>query len=90
MPGQSCAGSFGAYNPTMRRFRLDPGLQELLSVALAATLEAHSKLWTEEIAAGEIGEETRAVLVAFRYVSSGSDPRLTEVGKATRKLTKET
>jgi hypothetical protein len=44
-------------------------------------LEAHSKLWADEIKAGEIGEETRAVIVALHYVSSGSDPSLTEVGK---------
>jgi hypothetical protein len=64
-----------------RRFRLAPGLIEVLKATMAAGLDAHQTLWEKEIAAGEIGEETRAVLVAFGWLSSGSDPRLTELAR---------
>jgi hypothetical protein len=65
---------------TNRRFKLAPGLQEVL---FTMAFDSHVERWTREIAASQFGEEARAVLVAIGWLSSGSDPRLSEIEEPT-------
>ncbi len=60
-----------------RRFKLAPGLQEVLKVIFeSALVDEHRKVWQSEIDAGEIGDETLAVLDAMHLISSRQDARI--------------
>jgi hypothetical protein len=61
-----------------RRFVLAPALQEILLATLQPRAEAHLKSWLEEIAKGDVGEETRSIILDLGYLSSSSDPRCRE------------
>lgn len=62
-----------------RRYRLEPGLQEQLEAALDKMLDSHMQVWKDNVTAGEIGEEERAVFAAMGWLSSRLDSRLTVV-----------
>lgn len=62
-----------------RRYRLEPGLKEQLEAALDKMLDSHVGMWRDNVKAGEIGEEERAVFAAMGWLSSRLDSRLTVV-----------
>ncbi len=62
-----------------RRWVLDSSLRKVLGMTLKDVVDEKVKGWLSEIEmTGEIDEEARAVLVAIGYLSSASDPRMTE------------
>jgi hypothetical protein len=66
-----------------RRFKLAPGLQEVLKVIFESSLvDEHRKVWQSEIDAGEIGDETLAVLDAMHLISSRQDARISPIEAA--------
>jgi hypothetical protein len=52
-----------------RRFRLEPALQEILSVLIEAKMKVHVEAWTQQVKDGEISEEARRAFVALGWMS---------------------
>jgi hypothetical protein len=70
------AGGAAPRPPKVTRWRLMRGLADVLQATADAKLEEHVKLWKDEIARGEIGEETRQVVAALHWITSLADSRL--------------
>lgn len=60
---------------TNEQYELAPGLAEVLEVLCATKLDDHVTQWKAEIAEGEIGKETREVLVDLGWITY-SDSRV--------------
>ena len=61
---------------TERRWKLDPGLQDLLLPSIERLLETQVGKIKAEIEAGEISEQSRRILVEWRWITP-RDGRLT-------------
>jgi hypothetical protein len=61
-----------------RSYKLDEGLQEQLKATIDAAIQGHVEEIKEEISNGIITERTAKILVAWRWLPSTRDPRLTK------------
>jgi hypothetical protein len=62
--------------PSERRYRLDPGLQQMLALAAKDLLPGRLTDWQKQIETGVIDDVCATVLSACQYVSSKEDPRM--------------
>jgi hypothetical protein len=79
MTKTTAAGTVRRIQPKTRpaeRWRIAPGLADVLAAVIESKLDAHVAKWKEEIAAGVIGSETRAVITAMGWTTSLADTRL--------------
>lgn len=67
--------------PTVRKYRVQPGLQQMLKLGLIHVITDDLSRWQVEVEQGELSEQARQVFVALGWITQ-RDVRVTVVNSA--------